>query len=225
VSFYRPHLPARWALCLLTAICAIGNLISLQPALAGDNAAACNSAANTVTISAAPPPGLAFATDPKKLKVTDEKVGNRHFVVARLQMHHSREEIWDVLTDYAAAPKIFKNVKKSEILAVKDNTKRVHQTVKPVYFPFTFDYQVVLTENKPGYVSWEKPEGSAFAGFWKLEATKDKNVSNVTYGVHIISPNLVPTWILMRSLRGYMPEVFRALQAELTRRAAGNDTQ
>jgi len=156
-----------------------------------------------------------------QVMVSEKKEGAETYVVASALFHQSADDIWKVLTDYKEAPKIFANLAKSEVLESNDNVVKLHQIVKPGFFPFTFEYVVNMTESPQKSIEWRQISGSfaAYEGAWMLEqAPKDEAATRVTYKVYLDANKFIPQWLLRRSLKGYLPEVFESVSKELSRR-------
>jgi ribosome-associated toxin RatA of RatAB toxin-antitoxin module len=178
-----------------------------------------------------------------KVTISEEKVGTRTFTVATANFPVSQQRLWELLTDYGNASKIFANLAKSEVLGRKDNIVTIHQIVKPGYFPFTFDYVVDLAETPISLLEWHRVSGSfaAYEGAWKVEpivstasttstsTTSTSTTSStsaltpatpstrVTYRVYLDANKFIPQWLMRRSLHGYLPEVFDSLRKALNK--------
>ncbi|MBS2010650.1 MAG: hypothetical protein JST01_26610 [Cyanobacteria bacterium SZAS TMP-1] len=157
-----------------------------------------------------------------KIDIREIKQDGHTFVVGTTLIDSPRETVWRVLTDYERATRVFANLSKSEVLERQGNTVKLHQIVKPGYFPFTFDYVVDMKALEPESIEWHRVSGSfdAYDGAWKLEKPREPEHSNctrVTYQVYLDANKFIPQWLLRRSLKGYMPEVFDSVRRELKR--------
>jgi hypothetical protein len=191
----------------------------------------------TVSAIAAPEHKVKAAS----VKVVEEKIAGNIWTVGTADIACDRQTLWEILTDYKNAAKTFHNLSLSEVVDSKDAgleagqesgpTKKIkiHQIVKPGFFPFTFDYIVDLSETYPDKIAWTRASGafSQYEGSWRIEplpaagekaAGAEIPLTRVTYSVFLDANKFIPQWLMRRSLRGYMPEVFASVEAEAQRR-------
>ncbi len=153
-------------------------------------------------------------TDGDKPSMVEETINGKNYCVSRVLVKASPEQVWQVLTDYRHATKIFPLLKKCEI--TKDNgcNKLVRHEIAPSGIPDTFEYILEVRETAPKIVEWRRLSGDfkEVDGFWKLEPANFGNYTLVTYASHVTGGFLMPQMIIKRQSHIDMPNTLSALK-------------
>ncbi|MEH1998141.1 MAG: SRPBCC family protein [Nostoc sp.] len=109
-----------------------------------------------------------------KVEIEIEKIGQRHRQIsAKVQIPHSVEQIWKVLTDYEALPDFLPNLAKSRLIEHPNGGIRLEQVGSQRLLNFNFSARVVLDleEYFPKEINFKMVEGDfkGFSGSWCLE--------------------------------------------------------
>lgn len=156
--------------------------------------------------------------------IQDEVINNVQYQVTRTLIHARPEQVYQVLTDFAASPKIFPNVKQCRVITDGGNTKRVHYQIRPTGCMATFEYDLELREVPNKLIEFHRVGGDfkAVDGFWKLEAAECGRGTIVTYASHVNGGIFLPQALIKRQTRLDFPQVMAALknQAETTTQIA-----
>jgi uncharacterized membrane protein len=143
------------------------------------------------------------------IPVIEQKIGNKTYLTARMIINCPAKTVWNLLTDYANAPTIFKSLKKSEVLSTRGNVKTVKQLVCPTSSPFKFDYIVEVHENEPTSITWHRTGGSMkeVTGSWDLLPIDDNRATLTSYKVYLDGGFFLPAWLLRMQMKGSLPRM------------------
>lgn len=155
-----------------------------------------------------------FANKEHQIAVVEESINNKPHQVVTAVVKARPEQVWHILTDFNAAPRIFSSLKKCQVLVDKGTTKIVHHQVKPSGLMTTFQYDLELKEVNQKQLSWHRVGGDfkAVEGFWKLEPTEGGRATLVTYATYVNGGMFMPLPLIKRQSRIDMPQVMAALK-------------
>ncbi len=146
-----------------------------------------------------------------------EAVINGHkYSVAKVVVHATPHQVWNLLTDYDNAPKIFPQVKKCHVIKDEGTTKLIKHTVAPSGPVGTYSYTLKITEKAPHMMEWQRVSG-AFKdvnGFWKLEPI-DTRTTLCTYASYVDGGFFIPQPLIRRQSRIDMPGVMATLKYQV----------
>ncbi len=148
--------------------------------------------------------------------MVEESIGTTTYEVGRIEIKARPQQVWQVLTDYNNAPKIFPCLEKSSVLQSNGSVKLVSQTIKPSGIPTTFNYTLELKETAPDLLEFRRVSG-AFKdnrGWWKLQPIAGGEKTLVTFAKHLDAGFFIPQMIVIHQLKIDMPAVLLALKAE-----------
>ncbi len=126
-------------------------------------------------------------------------------ISAKIQISHSVEQVWQVLTDYENLAKFIPNLAKSRLLEHPTGGIRLEQVGSQRLLRFNFSARVVLDleEKFPHEIVFNLVEGDlkAFSGNWRLEPDiSDQNRTNLCYSVRVWPKRTMPVAIIERRL-------------------------
>jgi ribosome-associated toxin RatA of RatAB toxin-antitoxin module len=150
--------------------------------------------------------------------LSEESINGNNFTVSKVVVHASVERVWNILTDYENAPRIFPQLRKSEIVKSKGNVKVLKHQVQPTGLGGyqTYNYIVEVTEHAPKSMEWHRLSGDfkAVDGFWKLEPVNDGHDTSVTYSSFVNGGFFIPQVLIKKQFRVEMPVVLSNLKTE-----------
>ena len=156
----------------------------------------------------------AIASPEEVASVTDEEISGKTFCVSRELIHARPEQVWQVLSDYSNAPRVFPMMKKCQVLEDHGQRKLVRHSVTPSG-PFgTFEYIVEIKEQAPTSMEWHRKSGDfrEVDGFWKLEPKDGGRNTLVTYSSHVVGGFFTPPMVVRRQVHVDMPQVMACLK-------------
>ena len=169
-------------------------------------------------------PALSAESSPPSV-VSEEKIGERSYQVARVLVHVKPEHVWRIITDYENAPDVFPCLKKCKLVKDKGATKLIEHQIRPTGMPGTFNYVIEVKEVVNRFYEFHRVSGDfrEVEGFWKLEPSSDGNSTMVTYASYVNGGIFLPAPLIKRQARIDMPGVLAALKthAESGRAIAG----
>lgn len=112
--------------------------------------------------------------DSHPVSIQVEKLAERQRqITAKVQIPHTIETVWKILTDYEALPQFIPNLAKSCLLEHPNGGIRLEQVGSQKLLNFKFCARVVLDleEIFPKLINFQMVEGDfkGFSGFWCLE--------------------------------------------------------
>ena len=138
---------------------------------------------------------------------------------AAVQIHATRDEIWEVILDWESAPSYMPTLKTAKLLKSKGNTQLVAHHVKIGFMP-AVSYQFLATQTPKKAINFRQTEGDLrdFAGGWLLVdgAEFDQPGSFfVFYQVYLDPGRLVPQSMVQRSLIKDVPPVLTNIRKRI----------
>lgn len=148
--------------------------------------------------------------------ITEEMMHGKTYTVARVSVKASPDKVWQILSDYDNAPKVFPQLKKSKLLQDHGSSKIVKHVLAPSGMPGTFEYTVEVKENAPHSLEWHRVSGAfkQVDGYWKLEPLDGGHTTLVTYASYVDGGFLIPQPLVRRQCRIDMPEVMTTLKSQ-----------
>lgn len=133
--------------------------------------------------------------------------GRQRQIAAKIQLFHSTEQVWKVLTDYESLADFIPNLAKSQRVDHPGGGIRIEQVGTQRLLRFNFSARVVLdmTEKFPYEIAFNMIEGDfkEFAGVWQLEpiAIAETLGTNLTYILQVLPKRFMPISIIERRLQ------------------------
>jgi ribosome-associated toxin RatA of RatAB toxin-antitoxin module len=157
-----------------------------------------------------------FAHAEAQTPVTEEEIAGKPFCVSRQVIHARPEQVWQVLTDYANAPRVFPMMKKCDVIEDHGSNKVVRHEVVPSGPCGSFEYILALKESAPKALEWHRIKGDfkEVDGFWKLEPLDNGHSTLVTYSSHVNGGLFIPQILIKRQCKTDMPIVMSCLKKQ-----------
>lgn len=149
--------------------------------------------------------------------VTESVIDGNRYSVSKTVVHATPHQVWQVLTDYDNAPRVFPQMKKCQVIKEEGHSKIVKHTVAPSGPVGTYSYVLKITEQAPRYMEWSRLSGAfkQVKGFWKLEPLDNGRTTQVTYGSFVDGGFFVPQPLIKRQSRIDMPLVMGHLKGQV----------
>lgn len=151
------------------------------------------------------------------------RVGLRGEIVdvsAELTISASRQEVWDVLTDFENLPRFVSNIASSRILSRQGNTVRVLQTGRTALGPLTFDFQsereIVLSPVDGFESRMIRGNLRRYRGTTRLETSGDR--TRVVYRAEAVPDSFLPISLGMSLVESETREHYAEIRNEVMRR-------
>lgn len=136
---------------------------------------------------------------------TQQLEGRQRQITAKIQLSHSVEQAWKVLTDYEALADFIPNLAKSQRVEHPKGGIRIEQVGTQRLLRFNFSARVVLdmTEKFPHEIAFKMIDGDfkEFTGAWQLEPIAEKIGTNLTYILQVLPKRFMPVSIIERRLQ------------------------
>lgn len=149
---------------------------------------------------------------PNNVEVWTEKIDrDRYQISAKLPIPHSRQQVWQVITNYEALPDFIPNLVKCQRLPHPESGIRFEQIGSKCAFHFCFSARVVVDfiEHFPHKIQFQMVEGDfkVFSGEWKLLPyfDRDENFSELHYSLQIAPKIPMPIALLKKQLHQDLP--------------------
>jgi ribosome-associated toxin RatA of RatAB toxin-antitoxin module len=146
--------------------------------------------------------------------VSEELVHGKTFYVNKIVVNARPERVYQILTDYMNATKVFPILKKCEILQNHGQKKIVKHRLAPTGLPTSYEYVIEVSETAPHILEWHRVSGDfkELDGYWKLEPTEFGHSTMVTYATHVVGGFFMPQILIKRQFSIDMPIVLDALK-------------
>lgn len=146
--------------------------------------------------------------------VQEEQINCKPHQVTKVLVKARPEQVWQILTDYNSASKVFPTLKKCRVVSDNGSTKRVHYQVHPSGVMTCFEYDLEVREHPHKLIEWHRVSGDfkAVDGFWKLEPVDNGRHTVVTYASHVNGGMFLPQALIRRQTRIDIPNVMAALK-------------
>ncbi|MFN8550986.1 MAG: SRPBCC family protein [Candidatus Obscuribacterales bacterium] len=161
-------------------------------------------------------PVFAKSVDSGAQKVTEEVINGKTFCVIKESIKAKPEAVWQILTDYNNASRVFPQLKKCHVVADHGTTKVLKHTVAPSGMPGTYEYIIELKEIAPRALEWHRMSGAfkEVDGFWKLEPLEGGHSTLVTYSAYVNGGFFLPQPLVRRQCKVDMPQIMSTLRNE-----------
>lgn len=146
---------------------------------------------------------------------TEELINGKTYTVTRISVKSPPEKVWQILTDYDNAPRVFAQMKKCKLMQDHGHTKVVKHTINPSGL-CTYEYTVEVKEQAPHSLEWHRISGAfkQVDGYWKLEPLDNGRTTLVTYASYVDGGMFLPQPLVKRQCRIDMPAVLHTLKAQ-----------
>ncbi|MGK7888223.1 MAG: SRPBCC family protein [Leptolyngbyaceae cyanobacterium] len=149
--------------------------------------------------------GATPSGDTGNIEVRTEKLdGRRRQITATVQIPHSVERIWGILTDYETLADFIPSLKQSRRLEHPEGGIRVEQIGSESLLKVKFSARVVLDmiESFPHCLSFEMVEGDfkMFCGEWQLQPVDGDTATDLTYTLQVWPSRLMPVGMIEKRL-------------------------
>ena len=157
----------------------------------------------------------AFAKNHDSKGMSEEQMHGKTYVVAKLEINAPPEKVFQILSDYDHANKVFPQIKQCKVVADKGATKMVKHEIAPAGVPGTYEYLLEIKEAAPHAMEWHRVSGDfkQVDGFWKLEPTENGRGTNVTYASYIDGGLFIPQMLIRRQSKIDMAGALSSLKA------------
>lgn len=147
--------------------------------------------------------------------VNELRIGKKLFTTSDIIINASPTQVWEVLTDYDRATKIFSHLAKSKIVSTSGSVKKVAFTVVTEGKLLHFSYVLAITEKRPELIEWKRASGDfkENEGYWKLTPLNNGKSTLVKYAKHIDGGLFFPQFLVRKSVRSSIPIIFAELKA------------
>lgn len=161
-------------------------------------------------------PALAKHEQISESTVRDEVINKKPYLVSKVLIKARPEHVWQVLTDYSAATKVFPTLRKCRILSDLGATKRVQYQIHPTGALSNFEYELEVRELTHKSIEWKRLGGDfkAVEGYWRLEPVEGGRSTFVTYASHVNGGMWLPQALIKRQSRIDIPQVMAALKTQ-----------
>jgi ribosome-associated toxin RatA of RatAB toxin-antitoxin module len=173
----------------------------LAPELGSEAAIGANSAFQGVTVE------------------TERVEGRRCQITAQIQIPHSVENIWTILTDYEKLADFIPSLAKSQQIEHPQGGIRLEQVGSQSFLRLKFCARVVLdmVEQFPNRIDFQMVEGDfrEFFGSWLLQPrlVEEKSGTELQYVVQILPARTMPIALIERRLSHNLVMNLTAIQA------------
>lgn len=149
--------------------------------------------------------------------VTETVIDGDRYSVTKIVVHAAPHQVWNVLSDFENAPKVFPQMKRCEVIKDEGHSKIVKHTVTPSGPVGTYSYTLRITEKAPKYMEWERLSGAfkQVKGYWKLEPLDNGRTTQVTYASFVDGGFFIPAPLIRRQSRLDMPSVMTSLKSQV----------
>lgn len=161
-------------------------------------------------------PVSAKCAESDEVPITEQKIGNKVFSVSKTVVHARPEAVWQILVDYANAPRVFPMLKKCQVLEERGSTKVVKHRITPSGPAGTYEYVVEIKESAPHTMEWHRVSGDfkEVDGYWRLEPMDSGHSTLVTYSSYVNGGMFMPQMLIKRQFRSDAPQIMAALRQQ-----------
>ena len=148
---------------------------------------------------------LSEEDEARAVEVRTEKLeGRQRQITATINIPHSIENVWSILTDYERLAEFIPSLKKSRQIDHPNNGIRLEQIGSESLLKLKFCARVVLDmfESFPHRLGFEMVEGDfkQFGGEWQLQPLPDNRGTELTYTLQVLPSRLMPVGMIERRL-------------------------
>lgn len=152
-----------------------------------------------------------------EVAVSQSDIGGDSYSVCKQLIKAPPDQIWQILSDYDNAYRIFGMVKACKVLEDNGQEKIISHTVAPSGPVGTFSYTLRVKEKGPYYMEWTRIKGAfkQVKGYWKLEPQDGGKATMVTYASFVDGGMLIPKFLIKKQCHADMPNVMSTLKNEV----------
>lgn len=146
--------------------------------------------------------------------ISEQTVDKKTFTVGETIVDATPLRVWDVLTDYDGAARIFSNLNESKLVGIEGSTKFVSLSVRTAGNLLRLDYTLAVTEKRPILLEYKRASGAfrAYEGYWKLEPLDGGKKTLVTFAKYIDGGFFFPQVFVKKAIRDSIPVIFAELE-------------
>ena len=153
----------------------------------------------------------------------EETIDGKVYHVGKTIVKASPEQVFDVLTDYPNATKLFDNLKQTSVVATSadENTSDVSFSLKGLANIWNFDYVLRMKETFPSRIDFHRLSGAfkANQGYWKIEPLDGSGKRTlVTYSKYV-DGGMIPQSMVNKQLKDAMPAVMANVKSNAEAKA------
>jgi len=144
-----------------------------------------------------------------------EKTSNgKVYVVGRTVIETTPNCVYNTLTDYEHAPRIFSSLKSCRVVSQTPDSKNIFFSASAAGGLLTLAYVLEVKEKPPNLIEWRRVNGSfkANQGYWKLEPVRSGKATLVTYSKYVDGGLFIPKFFIRRELHANMQLVLSELR-------------
>lgn len=153
----------------------------------------------------------------------EEVVDGKTFHIGKTIVNASPEQVFDVLTDYANATKLFDNLKKTSVVASSsdENTTDVSFSLKGLANIWNFDYVLRMKETFPSRIDFHRLSGAfkANEGYWKIEPLDASGKRTLVTYSKFVDGGMIPQSMVNKQVKEAMPTVMANVKAHAEAKA------
>ncbi|MBS1991695.1 MAG: SRPBCC family protein [Cyanobacteria bacterium SZAS LIN-2] len=148
--------------------------------------------------------------------IGEEQMHGKTYVVARVTVKAPPEKVFQILSDYDHADKVFPQVKRCKLVSEKGTSKVVKHEIAPSGMPGTYEYMLDIKETAPHALEWHRISGDfkQVDGYWKLDPTEGGHATLVTYASYVDGGMFIPQLLIRRQSKIDMAGVVNTLKAQ-----------
>jgi ribosome-associated toxin RatA of RatAB toxin-antitoxin module len=161
------------------------------------------------------PVQAAAAEHEKSVAIVEEQIDRKSYIVAKMLVKAKPDQVWQILTDFGSATRVFPTLKQCQVLADKGSSKLIHYQVKPTGVLTSFQYDLEVQEHGRTKMEWHRVDGDfkEVNGFWKLEPADCGHSTVVTYASYVNGGMFMPQALIKRQSRIDVPPMMVALKS------------
>lgn len=147
---------------------------------------------------------------------TEQLEGRQRRIIAQIQIPHTIDQVWGILTDYDHLADFIPNLAKSQQIEHPDGGIRLEQIGTESLLRVKVCLRVVLdmVEQFPHTLQFTMIEGDfrTFEGAWELEPLAGDRGTCLRYVVTLLPPRSVPVRLIERNLRRNLTANLQAIR-------------
>ncbi|MGL5831678.1 MAG: SRPBCC family protein [Waterburya sp.] len=148
--------------------------------------------------------------------------GRQRRVLAKVQIAHPLEKVWQTLTDYEAFTEFMPHLTQSKLLTPQKGGIRLEQVRTKNFMGMKFSFRSVfdIEEKFPHEIHYQLIEGDmkALSGYWRLEPWSFPNKKagvDLIYDFLILPKPILPTALVENILSHDIPETLLAIRQRI----------
>jgi carbon monoxide dehydrogenase subunit G len=163
----------------------------------------------------------ADSAPPPPIEIEEQRVKDVFVVRGSFTVNTTQQMAWDVITDYAALPKLVPSIERTEVREGSSDETLVEVEGKQQVLWFTRKFHLLLEVEKDptGTVTTHDVSGRSFAVFegkWELKPGPDG--IRVDYRLRAKPKGSAPAFIVAPVIRSDVKEILSSMRDEMVRR-------